>query len=399
MAVGDWELIPRCDLGDGDCLDARTKELASGLADIYALPRQASSRVGAFAQPRQGHVGDDPQDRKRLHDLQRAMAVAVLDLNESPVLTEEERDPNFGHYAMTSDNATVVAHGINREGGYTGAMTGSRVRRMDLGLSVLEDLEDHGIPRLSIPPPADLRLPLRQPRLDAAYADATWESVRRGDDSARRLGRAIDWLHLAWLNTTALSDDLRVPALRAGFEVLLDTGDYLELARHVGELLRDDTAPITPEWRNRSGKVVTENLATLRGGLSSSPSCGTRSCMEVRLVKRIGDISASSRPTSASGTCVKQSNARLRTMGIKRSARSLHGAMRCRRRANGGEISSRPRAKLRDSERLAPRPTQPSGVKKWSAMTRIRLPGRSSPTRGPEFCRRAGSYSHSEFGS
>jgi hypothetical protein len=59
--------------------------------------------------------------------------------------------------------------------------------------------------------------------LDAEYAHAVWESIRRGTDAARRLGRAIDWLRLAWINVTELTNDLRMPALRAGFEVLFDS--------------------------------------------------------------------------------------------------------------------------------------------------------------------------------
>jgi hypothetical protein len=137
MGVGDWETIPRSDLSEDDCLDARTMELAQGLAEIYALPARTPTPVGAFGRPRRGYVGDDPQDRQRSHDRQRAVVVAVLDINQSPLLAEDERDPNFGHNAMTSDNATVVAHGINYKGGYTGALTGSRVRRSELGLMVL----------------------------------------------------------------------------------------------------------------------------------------------------------------------------------------------------------------------------------------------------------------------
>jgi hypothetical protein len=120
MTVGDWEAIPQSGLREDDCRDARTMQLALGLADLYGLPEQAPSPVGAFGRPRRGHVDDDPEDRQRLHDLQRAVVVAVLDANESPLLPDHERDPNFGHYAMTSDNATGVAHGIKREGGYTG---------------------------------------------------------------------------------------------------------------------------------------------------------------------------------------------------------------------------------------------------------------------------------------
>jgi hypothetical protein len=122
------------------------------------------------------------------------------------------------------------------------------------------DSEKRGLPRATIPPPADLRIPLRRTKLDSEFARATWESIRRGDDSARRLGRAIDWLHLAWLNPTALSDDLRIPAIRAGFEVLLDIGHYLKLARRLSDLLQDDSAPVERQWKNLAGTLVTEEL-------------------------------------------------------------------------------------------------------------------------------------------
>src|SRR5262249_50364943 len=84
------------------------------------------------------------------------------------------------------------------------------------------------------PPPGDLRIPTFQPSRPRPR-------VRRrnvGIGPARRLGRAIDWLNLAWLNASRLSDDLRVPALRAGFEVLRDSDDSETLARRLSSLNR-----------------------------------------------------------------------------------------------------------------------------------------------------------------
>jgi hypothetical protein len=103
--VGDWELIPRSHLMDGDCLDARTIELAQGLADLYVLPKNAGTRAGVFARASTGRIGDDPSDPERLRDLQRACVVMVLEVNESPLLPEHERDPNIGHYALTSSTS------------------------------------------------------------------------------------------------------------------------------------------------------------------------------------------------------------------------------------------------------------------------------------------------------
>jgi hypothetical protein len=262
MAVGDWELIPRSSLGQDDSLDARTAQLAEGLADVYLLPNDARSPAGAFARPHRGRIGDDPTEVDQLRDLQRALTVMVLEVIKSPLLPDDDRDMNAGHYALTSDNARVVAHGIDWEHGFTGAETGSRVRHRSLGMSVLENPLNPDLPRSKIPPPADLRIPaFRTPALDGEYADATWESMRGGNDAARRLGRAIDWLGLAWLNTTGLTDDLRVPALRAGFEVLLGSDDSDELADRLSRLLSDGSAAVERTWLTRAGNPASAMLS------------------------------------------------------------------------------------------------------------------------------------------
>jgi hypothetical protein len=178
IIVGDWELIPRATLALDDCLDERTDELAQGLADVYVLPAGAGTAAGVFVRPRDGHVGDKLDNPQLVDDLRRACVVAVLDVNPSPL--KDECDPNAGHWMLTSDNALVVAHGINRELGYTGSITGGRVARLSLGVPVLEDPENPHIARATIPPPGDVRIPtFRPPTLDAEYAEATWESIRR----------------------------------------------------------------------------------------------------------------------------------------------------------------------------------------------------------------------------
>jgi hypothetical protein len=257
--AGEWELIPKGDLRDGDCIDGRSFELARSLADLYGLPDAPRGAAGAFARPRAGGVGEDPERWEELRDLYRACVVAVIDVNDSPLLPEEERDPSAGHYALTSDNASVVAHGIDREGAFTGSVTGSRVPRQSLGISVLPGNQEE-LPRITFPPPADLRIPFGRTVLDTEYADATWQSIRRGDDAARRLGRAIDWLALAWLNLTALSDDIRIPALRAGFEVLLDSDSSDELAERLSQLLRDESPAVERWWVTRAGKPTSAEL-------------------------------------------------------------------------------------------------------------------------------------------
>lgn len=103
---------------------------------------------------------------------------------------------------LTTENATVVGHGINRDG-YTGTNIGSRFPSLHIGVSVLDQSDKLNGQHGEVPSPADLRIPTWAAKhFDAEYATAVWESLRRRDDAARRLGRAIDWVALATLNTT-----------------------------------------------------------------------------------------------------------------------------------------------------------------------------------------------------
>jgi hypothetical protein len=261
VTVGDWELIPRADLNVDDCLDDRALELAVGLADVYVLPAGSGTHAGVFARSHDGRVGDTLDDPQRAHDLRRACTVTVLDVNPSPLLAEDERDPNAGHWMLTSDNAVLVAHRIDGEYGYTSSITGSRVSRWSVGVSVIEDPDNPHLPRAVIEPPSDVRIPtFRRQRLDGEYATSTWVSIRRDDDAARRLGRAIDWLALAWLNTTGMTDDVRIPALRAGFEVLLDSEDAVELARRLTGLLGDSSPIRHHTWLSVEGNQRSANV-------------------------------------------------------------------------------------------------------------------------------------------
>ena len=255
--VGTWELIPRGLLEDGDAVDA---EVVRAFADLFELPRRPRANVGVFARPHDGRVGDDPADGAAINELHRALVVGVLDQNASPLLSEEERSPNAGHEAFTSDNAIVIVNGIRD--GRTGTLTGGRVQQLDLGIRVLPD--DDKSPRVRIAPPGDLRIPLMGSPVDVFYADAACESIRRGTDDARRLARAIDWLDAAWRNASGLTDDLRIPALFAGFEVLFDSDDKTIVRRRLSALLdAADAATQDRTWLSRAGNPQNEAMTEL----------------------------------------------------------------------------------------------------------------------------------------
>ncbi len=260
MSLGDWELIPKSDLRTEDCQDEQAEELARGLGEVYVLPRRARTAAGVFALPHRGKIGDQLQDMQLFGDLRRACVATVLDPNPDPLLPEDQRDLNAGHWMLSTENATVVGHGIDRNG-YTGTSMGSRYPSLSLGVSVLDQPERLNGRRGEVLPPADLRIPtFRAHPFDVEYANAVWESIRRGDDAARRLGTAIDWLALATLNTSTLTNDVRVPALRAGLEVLLETDDFLALADRLATLVNDESPPVKRTWTTLRGAPKAEEL-------------------------------------------------------------------------------------------------------------------------------------------
>lgn len=262
MEVGEWELIPRGDLVDADALDARALELALGVADLYELPPGAGREVGAFGRRKGGRVGDDPQVRTHMTNLQRSLVAPVLDVTRR----SEQGGRTIVSRPLTSDNAMVITHGIDRGTGSTAVVTGGRLREIAGGFQVVHEPDDP-LPPLKIAPPADLRVRfVGYWDLDFEYADAVSQSTSVESDEARRLARAIDWLDFAGRNTASLTDDLRIPALQAGFEVLLDRDDPGIAGARIGRFLSDLLTPDAPQsersWPNRRGDGQTTHELT-----------------------------------------------------------------------------------------------------------------------------------------
>jgi hypothetical protein len=148
-----------------------------------------------------------------LDDLRRACVATVLDPNPDPRLPDERRDRNAGHWMLTTENATLMGHGINRDG-YTRTSIGSRFPYLSIGVSVLDQPEQltYNAARSCHLRMCAFRRLGRSPSIAITRTPCGSRSDA-GDDASRRLGRAIDWLRLATLNITSLTNDVRVPSL------------------------------------------------------------------------------------------------------------------------------------------------------------------------------------------
>jgi hypothetical protein len=258
VTVGGWRLVPAHRPEDDAFVDDDTRIKAQGLLGLYGAG--AGARIaGAFAAPPGRRIGDDaPVDQ--LATLRRALVVGLLEGNPTPpALAADEAavDPNGGWKSATSDNAVIWVHPID-EGGYTAVGYGAMVTTISGGHNVLH--EDS----VSIARPPELPTPFMYGFLDSVYCDALFAVLGAGTDESRRLGRAIDWLDLAWRNTPSITPEVRVVLLRTGFEVLFGDDKTYVVRDELGALL--DDVGVTRQkrtWTTRAGKLQTEELSDL----------------------------------------------------------------------------------------------------------------------------------------
>ncbi len=254
QVVGDWELIPVEQLTDGDSPNLAGAQAIRGLADLYDIPGSIG-RPGAVARPREGRVGDN-FEREAMRTLSRAVLVALLAGNPSPLLPEEERSGNEGHMMATSDNAIGYGHPIG-EDGYIAVEYGLMATTLVGGLNVHRTEQ-------RIAAPVELHVPLLGRSLDGYYANAVYLVLATGTLQARRVGRAIDWLDLAWRNTVSLNLDLRIVALRTAFEVLFDATATPALRGALSHLVDPPRVERRRRvWRTLSGEERVASLSDL----------------------------------------------------------------------------------------------------------------------------------------
>lgn len=254
LTVDGWIVVPAPDLGEDDVAGAFAATAAAGLARLYALEKPRTA-LGAFVFREGVGVGGEVNgtDVRLMH---RALAIGVLDINPPPPRLGEEGTGNEGHAAMTSDNAIVYGHGIGADG-YVAAEYGAMIRTLSGGYNVLRD---NG---MRFREPSDLHVPAMPAYSDGELVDAVHRCIAVDTDESRRLERAIGWLDLAWRNAEAITLDLRVPAVRSGFEVLFDEGSTKELRGELSALLDDDDASRTHYTWLDQGRPLEADLTEL----------------------------------------------------------------------------------------------------------------------------------------
>ncbi len=194
-----------------------------GLIRLYRRPRQARDDFGCVLRRGRRPVGLRRPDRD-VWTLRRALLVASIDTNPTPWRGEPD-DPNWGYRVWTSDALLVLGHQI-QPAGWVVTRFGAVITTTAGGISVVDDPAGHRPPS-EIPPPVELPLPFMAAGPDPDYARALFEVLAADDDRARRVAAAIDWLDLAWRNTTSTSVGTRIVLLKAGFEALLAAGHTL----------------------------------------------------------------------------------------------------------------------------------------------------------------------------
>lgn len=259
--VADWLLVPASDLQERDLSLPALKPLCDGLARLYG-----EDASGAWGGPREV-IGSDfvVADMQRLR---RAVVVGVLADNpfrftdfavDDDGTAMDDAPGNEAWVTHTADQAQTWGHPLHSDG-YVAFSHGGMATVTVGGYNVLDDDSP------TVPPPRDLHQGILRRPLDDEYATAVYDYLGTEDDAARRLGRAIDWLELAWQNADVISDDLRIAALHAGFEALFGRPADTDATRGLlSDLLDDAAAPKTkrPAWMNRKGVARLDEITDL----------------------------------------------------------------------------------------------------------------------------------------
>lgn len=254
VTVNGWSLMPAHRLAGADVVDG-AEDLLHGLLRLYGIDSPGDG-MGAVAHPLGLAIGSE-FDPSEIQPLRLAVTTAMLDENPSPLTPEEERSGNEGQRSTTSDNGLAWGHRI-ADDGYVAAEYGFMVPTLSGGYNALDPKS------LSFRTPMELRRPFGARDLDEDYASALHRKITDETDEGRRLSRTLGWLDLAWRNTDSMTEDIRIFALRAGYEVLFDDDDTFRVRDSLSALLDSPEAPkIAHTWTSRNGRSKTADLTAL----------------------------------------------------------------------------------------------------------------------------------------
>jgi hypothetical protein len=225
IVAGPYEIISRGALTDGDFASEQVKQDVEGLLKMYEMRGSMANRFGSIVRPREGKIGDR-LERDEMRPLRRAVVASLLDRNPPAIRHNEDTQ---GWHVSTSDNALVYLHQLDGSG-RVAVQYGRMVELTVTGLTIGEE-------RSRVHAPSELHAPFLGPDPDDVYLDALYKLLTAGTPAARRLGRTIDLLDLAWRNTTSIDDETRIGAIYSGFEVLLAEDGAPALARALSTLL------------------------------------------------------------------------------------------------------------------------------------------------------------------
>jgi hypothetical protein len=252
LTIGPWTLIPRGALEDDDSPSAQIAQQARGVAALYRL--EGDSRgFGAFPRTVEQPVGEE-FDGEALSRLHQTVLTAMLDENPSQAGGAYD-EYNAGHRICTTENGLLFGHGVGADG-YTAYSYGTMVQTFVGGPRVGE-AED------VIDPPHELKLPLLRPQLDPVYADALYQVLSTLTDDSADLPGAIRWLEVGWSNSRVVSEQTRILAFRAGFDVLFGDAATARVRQLLSALLDDEDAERTERHWVDHGNARSASLTEL----------------------------------------------------------------------------------------------------------------------------------------
>lgn len=254
ITVNGWQIVPRHELVANDAVSPEVFDAAPKYLDLYRLPDGAGDIVpcGCFLLEPTKRVGD-VATAASWRAIGLALTAAVLEMNPSLGAP----DDGIGDYLATSDNLLIYGHPYDPEGNVA-VQYGVLVKRLVMGLKA-------GSEHAKIDYPTELHVPSFGAQIDGAYAQALHAVLSAGDDQARRIDVAIDWLSVAWRNSPSVTTAMRIAALRSAFEALLDATEDVWLgAEAFATVLKDTSAAVVRTFNGRDGRPKSKELSDLR---------------------------------------------------------------------------------------------------------------------------------------